>query len=243
MPTFPDLALSVVIPAYNEEKNLPATMQRALAALRKHVGTFEILVVNDCSRDRTGELADEFARDNPEVRVLHNAQNLRQGGSLRRGFAEARLPLVTHNAMDYPFDFDDLPTLLRHFVPASTPGERPADVVVAARRTYPGTSRPRRFVSWVNRTLIHVLFGSTVTDYNFIQIYRREVLGFPAISDATSFITPEKIIRAHRKGLRVVEEVVDYHRREHGTPSSANVKNIRRALGDMGRLWWDLRGS
>ena len=238
MPTFPDLALSVVIPAYNEAKNLPTTMPRALASLRRHLGKFEIVVVDDCSRDRTGALADELAREHPEVRVLHNAQNLRQGGSLRRGFREASLPLVTHNAMDYPFDFEDLPILLRHFEESP-----PADVVVAARRTYPGTSRPRRFVSWVNRTLIHVLFGSTVTDYNFIQVYRREVLDFPAISDATSFITPEKIIRAHRKGLRVVEEVVDYHRREHGTPSSANVKNIRRALGDMGRLWWDLRGS
>lgn len=236
MATFPDLALSVVIPAYNEEKNLPTTLPRAVASLRRHLGRFEILVVNDCSKDDTGRLADEFAAGHPgEVRVLHNPQNLRQGGSLRRGFAEARMPLVTHNAMDYPFDFEDLPVLLRHFE-----GATPADVVVASRRTYPGTSRPRRFVSWVNRSLIHLVFGSTVTDYNFIQIYRREVLALPAISDATSFITPEKIIRAHRGGMRVVEEIVDYHRREHGTPSSANVKNIRRALADMGRLWWDL---
>ena len=231
---YPNVSLSVVMPAYNEEGNIGKTLPKAAESLRKMVGAFEIIVIDDCSKDRTGDIAREIAKTYPEIIVSKNEVNLRQGGSLERGFKMAKYDLVTHNAMDYPFDFDDLPQLLDHFPEA--------DVVVAGRKTYPGTSAPRRFVSLVNRTLLHVLFGANVDDYNFIQIYKRELLQRQkTFSTATSFITPEKIIRAHKSGLKVVEVVVDYHERLIGKPSSANVKNIRRALGDMGRLWIELK--
>lgn len=234
VPRFPSVELSVIFPAYNEESNIRQTLPRAVASLRRQVGRFEILLINDCSRDATGTIADEIAQSYPEIRVIHNEKNLRQGGCLRLGFAEASLELVTHNALDYPFDFDDLPELLCHFPEA--------DIVVAGRRDYPGITLPRKFVSFTNRALLRALFGAPFRDYNFIQIYRQRVLReLPSFSEATSFITPEKIIRAHRRGMRVVEVDVEYHRRVAGKPSSANVKNIRRALEDMGKLWLDLR--
>lgn len=230
---FPELSLSVVFPAYNEEGNIEQTIPRAIAELREMVGRFEIVLIDDCSKDRTWEIAQELARKHPELRVFKNEVNLRQGGTLERGFELAELDLVTHNAMDYPFHFADLPLLLGHFPEA--------DVVVASRKTYPGTSAARRFVSWTNRALIRAMFGTSFHDYNFIQIYKRSVLsGQRRLSTATSFITPEIIVRAHRKGLRVVEVEVDYHRREVGTPSSANAKNIKQALRDMARLRWEI---
>ena len=226
---FPNVSLSVVFPAYNEVGNIERTLPRAITALRDVVGRFEVIVIDDCSKDATYAVADELATRYPEIRLFKNDVNLRQGGTLARGFALAEMDYVTHNAMDYPFHFEDLPVLLRE-LPA-------ADVVVASRKTYPGTSAPRRFVSLVNRALIRGLFGTRVKDYNFIQIYKKSVLdALPALSTATSFITPEKIIRAHHRGLRVVEVEVDYHRRDVGTPSSANVRNIRQALRDMVRL-------
>lgn len=233
-PRFPDVGLSVIFPAYNEESNLQRTLPCAVATLRRMVGRFEVIIIDDCSVDRTGAIADELAQRYPEIRVVHNAKNLRQGGCLKLGFEIATLPFVTHNAVDYPFDFEDLPFLLSRLPDA--------DIVVAARRTYPGITLPRQFVSFVNRSLLHAMFGAPVRDYNFIQIYRRHVLhDLPTISDATSFITPEKIIRAHRRGMRVVEVEVEYHRRLTGKPSSANYRNIRRALEDMTRLWIELR--
>jgi glycosyltransferase involved in cell wall biosynthesis len=231
---FPDLALSVVMPAYNEEANIERTVPRAIASLRAMVGTFELILIDDCSRDRTAELARGLAAQYPEIRFEQNPTNLRQGGTLERGFALARHDLVTHNAMDYPFDFDALPELLVH-VPD-------ADVIVASRQSYPGITPARRFVSFANRALLRVLFGARVHDYNFIQIYRRSVIrDLPSFSTATSFITAEKIIRASHGGLRVVEVPVRYLPRVAGTPSSANWHNIRAALRDMGRLWVDLK--
>lgn len=226
---FPDISLSVLFPAYNEIGNIERTIPRAVEALREMVGRFEVLVIDDCSKDATYAVAQDLARRFPQVRAYKNDVNLRQGATLARGFELATMDYVTHNAMDYPFHFEDLPVLLRH-LPL-------ADVVVASRKTYPGTTAPRRFVSWTNRALIRGIFGTSFEDYNFIQIYRRDLLlSLPRTSTATSFLTPEIIIRAHRMGRVVVEEVVDYHRREIGTPSSANAKNIKQALRDMLRL-------
>jgi glycosyltransferase involved in cell wall biosynthesis len=234
MVRFPNLSLTAVMPAYNEARNVEATIRRAVATLRQLVGRFEILLIDDHSRDETPALVDALAAELPEVRALHNEVNLRQGGSLRRGFAEARYDLVTHNAVDYPFDFADLPSLLQHFPRA--------DVVVAGRRDYPGITRGRRFVSDVNRAILRTLFGCRVRDYNFVQVYKRELVQDPrAFSTATPFITPELILRAHHAGRTVVEVDVDYHPRTVGKSSSFNGKNVRDALRDMGRLWLELR--
>jgi glycosyltransferase involved in cell wall biosynthesis len=233
---YPDIRLSVVIPAYNEEGNIAQTIPRAVAALRRMVGAFEIILIDDKSTDRTLEMAQELAAVHAEITLIANEHNLRQGGCLRKGFALAKYEYVTHNAMDYAFDFDDLPLLLEHFPRA--------DVVVGGRRTYPGISAARGFVSWTNRAIISLLFGANVKDYNFIQIYKRSVLETQrSFSTATSFITPEKIIRAHVEGLYVVEVDVEYHRRVVGVGSSANLRNVTRALREMGRLWWELRGK
>lgn len=222
------------MPAFNEEANIRTTVPKAIASLRAIVGQFELILIDDCSTDSTPAISRELAGRFPEIRYERNPVNLRQGGTLRRGFELARFDLVTHNAMDYPFDFDGLPELLAH---ASE-----ADVIVASRRSYPGITPGRRFVSFANRALLRGLFGVRVHDYNFIQIYRRSVLSeLPSFSTATSFITAEKIIRASHRGLRVVEVPVTYHPRLAGKPSSANWKNIRAALRDMGRLWLELK--
>ena len=96
----------------------------------------------------------------------------------RRGFREVRHPLVTHNAVDYPFDFENLAMLLEHF-PA-------ADVVVAARRSYPGVSRSRELASQINRILLRLGFGLQFEDagvHRFVLLFG---CGCDTLSNAAS---------------------------------------------------------
>lgn len=234
MSRYPDVSLSVVLPAYNEEKVIEETVKRSVASLRRMVGTFEVILINDASRDRTPELADKLAQEFLEVTVIHNQRNLKQGGSLLKAFGAARYEWVTHNGMDYPFDFDDLPALLEH--------RDEADVLVAGRTSYPGTTRLRRAASEGHRGLIRSAFGVPVRDWGFIQIYRRSVLQAQQVfSKATAFAMPERIIRAHRAGFRVKEIPMTYHARTSGVSSSATPNNIQAALIDMARLWLEFR--
>jgi glycosyltransferase involved in cell wall biosynthesis len=234
MSRFPNISLSVILPVYNEAALVESAIRRSVTSLQQMVGRFEILLIDDCSTDDTGVVADAVAREHSQVRVLRNRRNLRQGGCLKMAFPLARYDLVTHNAIDYPFDFDDLPTVLEQF-PA-------ADVIVVTRRSYPGVSAGRRFVSWGNRTLIRALFGLNISDYNFVQVFKRQFLmNDESFSSGTAFITVERILRAHHAGARVVAVEAEYHRRPSGWSSSGNWRTVRDSLRDIARLWLELR--
>ena len=106
--------VSVVLPLYNEEAYVQRAVDAVRAALRELGGdSHEILIVDDASTDRTGALADEIARADPWVRVLHNGQNRTLGGTLRRGYAAATKDLVLYTDADLPFDLLELPRAVR----------------------------------------------------------------------------------------------------------------------------------
>lgn len=229
-------SLSVVIPAYNEELNIEKAMQRALSTLDRLFETFEVIVVNDCSTDKTREIAERIAASDERIRVIHNEVNLRQGASLLKGFTFARYELVTHDAMDYPFDLADMDKLMP-YVEAN-------DVVVACREERPGYSPYRHFLSHANLFLLHLFFELKLPDYNFIQVYKKSVLEAvqgDVRARSTGFVTPELVIRAHRKGFKVVAVPIKYLPREAGVARSGAIKVIVATMRDLLAFWWSGR--
>jgi dolichol-phosphate mannosyltransferase len=225
------MTISVIFPCYNEKDSVAPTMRRALESLRRQPHPFEILLINDASTDGTAAICDQLAAQHPEIRVLHNPANLGQGATLIRGFQSARHDYLIHNAIDYPFDLEDLPIL--------TAATNVADIVVACRRARAGYSPYRVLTSRVNRALIRFLFPLRLTDYNFVQLYRRDVWEQVNVeARSTGFVTPEALIRAHDMGYRVREVEVDYHPRTAGTASSGKPKVIVASMADMLRFWW-----
>ncbi|MCH7993535.1 MAG: glycosyltransferase family 2 protein, partial [Planctomycetes bacterium] len=83
------LSISIFFPCYNEEANVEATTTAALAAVEKISDDYEIIIVNDGSKDRTGEIADRLASEYDRVKAVHNSPNLGYGGALQRGLREA----------------------------------------------------------------------------------------------------------------------------------------------------------
>jgi dolichol-phosphate mannosyltransferase len=225
------IGISVIFAAYNEEMNIVPTMEKALAAMRGLGRDFEILIVDDRSKDSTGHIADELAAANPEIRVLHNERNMGQGASLVRGFQDARYELVIHNAMDYPFDLRDLPKLLAYC------GE--ADIIAAVRTSRAGYSLYRVLTSVVHKHLLHLLFPLKLSDYNFVQLYPRSVWEAIRVeARSTAFLTPEAMIRAYDMGYRVKEVEIEYHPRLAGEATSGKPKVILHTLRDMFSFWW-----
>ncbi len=223
--------LSVIYPAYNERDNIRPTIEQSIAALRSLCAKFELLIVNDASKDETGQIAEELAASNPEVRVIHNPRNLGQGASIVRGFQHARYDLVMHNGMDYPFDLKDVARLL--------PATANADIVVAVRKARAGYSSYRRLTSVVNLALLRTLFFDIrLRDYNFVQLYPKSVWERVKVeARSTAFLTPEALIRAHDLGYRLQEVEIEYLPRLHGSASSGKPKVIIRSLKDMFRFW------
>jgi glycosyltransferase involved in cell wall biosynthesis len=192
--------------------------------------TFELLIINDGSRDETGSIAEELAGIYSEITVLHNERNLGLGETLYRGFQCAKGELVIQNAMDYPLDLHDLDLLL--------PMLDQADVVVAVRKAYAGYTPYRRLTSKVNRALLRLLFNPKLRDYNYTQLYKARVLeAARPTSRSTVFIAPEIIIRAHQLGFRIKEVEIDYHPRVAGEATSGRPRVILRSVHDMLAFW------
>src|SRR5260370_28997305 len=124
------MSISVVYPAYNEEENIVTTIERSIAALIAITSDFEIIIVNDASRDKTGELADDLARRYPQIRVIHQSRNMGQGVGIITGFRAATKDLLIHNGVDYPFAPSDLKLIL--------PVLSNADIVLSVRQGRPG---------------------------------------------------------------------------------------------------------
>lgn len=226
--------LTVIFPAYNEQEGLEHTIRRAMAALDEVVPSYEILIVNDCSRDATGKIADRLASEHPSIRVLHNSENLRQGGSLLKAFPMCRGRLIVHNGVDYPFDLLDLRLML--------PLMEHAHIVVAARATSGGQGAYRVVISGINRALLRLLFGLPISDYNFVQLYRREIMDdIRPDSASTGFLTPEMLIRAHDLGYQIREVTVPYHPRVTGVATAGRPAVIYQSLRDLLRFWWRRR--
>jgi len=223
--------ITVVYPAYNEEANLQATLDRSLAALESLFERFELIVVDDASTDGTLALLEDYARRHSQVRVLRNDANLGAGASMWRGMQAARYELVINNAMDYPFDLRDLARMC--------PLAEEADIVVATRSGRPGYTPYRRLLSTVNRWFLRFLFRLPLRDCNFVQLYRRRVLqSINVQSRSAGFLPAELLLRARDKGLRTVEVEIEYHPRRAGKSVMGRPRVVAASLLEMLRFWF-----
>ena len=205
--------LTVVIPAYNEEKGIAQIMTRTLAvrdALKAAgVDGFELLVVNDGSRDQTRQVAEELAEKDPDVRVINHPVNRGYGAALKTGFSQARGELIGFLDADGTYPPESFPDLCRV---AMSDG----DLVIGSRMAGAESKMPavRRIGNWLFATLLSLLGWERVTDSaSGMRVFRRDKLDrmYP-LPDGLN-LTPVMSTRAIQGGLKVREVPITYSER------------------------------
>ncbi len=229
--------LSVFYPMWNEEDYI----ERALTFGRRacedliaagDIRDYELIVIDDKSTDRTGEIADRLAAADPHVRVIHHDRNRKLGGSMKTGFAAATGDLVLYTDADLPFDMAELPRAVRLL------REYQVDIISAYRFDRTGEGSLRSLYTWVYNALIKALFGVKVRDINFaFKLIRTRIFDHVELQSEGSFIDAELIIRSTRLGYEIMQMGVDYFPRTRGesTLSSPGV------IGTILREMWSLR--
>jgi len=230
-------ALTVVLPAYNEEAALQVTVEAYIETFRADgLDDWELILVNDGSSDRTGEVAEALARGDARIRAIHHARNQGQSAAFLRGCREARGEVITWNGADLPFHPRDVKRMLAEI-------RNGADMVVVERSHRKAYNLRRKIISWSNVLVLRMLFGSPFRDHNFVQFFRREVLeSMRIVSAGASTVTAEIIFRAMRGGWRVVPVAAEYHQRTLGE-STITPGRIVHTVGQTFRLWQQMRSE
>jgi glycosyltransferase involved in cell wall biosynthesis len=232
--------LSIFFPMWNEEAYVDRAVRAAEDECQRLIGLgeiadYELVIVDDCSTDRTPAIADALAAADPHVRVVHHAVNRGLGGSIKTGFDAVRGDVVLYTDADLPFEMLELGRALRVL------RQYEADMVSAYRLDRTGEGPRRAIYSFVYNWLIQLAFGTRVRDINFaFKLVRRRVLDAARPVSEGSFIDAELVIRAQRLGFHIVQIGVDYFPRTRGVSTLSSPAVIRRMLTEMRELRTDL---
>jgi glycosyltransferase involved in cell wall biosynthesis len=224
--------LSYFFPAHDEAENIEALVAEALEALPALAERFEIIAVDDGSRDATPQLADRLATEHPGVvRVVHHPTNLGYGTALRSGFGAARYGLVAFTDGDRQFRVADLGRLLERLEQSDRP-----DVVVGYRQKR--ADPPLRLVyARLYRLCLRLFFGLGVRDVDCAcKLFRRESLEGVRLESGGAFLSAELLIKLQALGRRIAEVGVPHYPRTAGRASGADPRVILRAVRDFWRL-------
>ena len=227
------VSLSVIFPAFNEEANIRHTVEAARLVLPKLAQTWEIILVNDGSRDATTPICDELAEQYPEVRAIHHTDNRGYGAALKSGILAARYDFIFFTDSDGQFDLQELENLIDYA------GHYEIVTGYRAKRQDP----PHRLINaWGWKTLVRMVLGVKVRDIDCaFKIFQRSVFDRVQIRSVGAMVNTEILAQANSFGMRIHEVKVSHYPRRAGKPSGANLRVIAKAFKELFRLWGQLR--
>jgi glycosyltransferase involved in cell wall biosynthesis len=225
--------LSVFLPSHNEEGNVERTVGGFLAELPRVTDNYEVIVVDDGSRDRTGEIADRLAAANPHVKVVHHPVNRGYGGAVTSGIRASTQPYVLLSDGDGQFDPADIEKM--------TPFMPDYDVV-AGYRARRADHLMRRINGQAWTTLVRVLLGITIRDIDCgFKLFKREMLDGLELRAHGAMISTELMARLAGRGAKVKEVEVRHLPRLTGEQSGANFKVVTLAFKELLALYRELK--
>ncbi len=226
--------LSLVFPACDEAPNIAPLLDAALALAPRLAERWEIVVVDDGSRDGTAAATLARSAGDPRVRLVRHPSNRGYGAALRSGLRAARGELVFFSDADLQFDLSELATLLSHTESFD---------VVAGYRSPRRDPLGRRLIARAWGLLVRVIFGLRVRDIDCaFKLFRREVIEAMPIASIGAFVNTEILVRARSAGFRLHEVPVTHHPRRFGRQSGAHPRVILRACLELATLSRELRG-
>lgn len=212
-------SISVVLPAWNEEHNIATAIQQAVTAMEGIGADYEIIVVDDGSRDGTARVVGELQASQPQVRLVRHEVNRGYGQALRSGYAAAQKDLVLIHHADSQFDLAEI----KRFLPLLAQ----ADIVCGYR-----AQRADPFIRKVNalgwNMVVRLLFGYLARDIDCgFKLFRREILEHVHLTATRgAMIDTELLASARARGYRIAELPVTHLPRLGGQPTGAHLDVI-----------------
>lgn len=228
----PEERISLFFPVYRDEMTVSRVANKALRVLSELASDYEVIIVDDGSPDRAGEIADTLAGENVRVRVIHHGQNLGYGAALRTGLKSARHEWIAFTDGDDEYEVEDLRKLWRL--------RDRYDLIITFRYAKRYGSA-RIFISWVYNSLLRRVFRTRYRDISCgLRLIRKEVADELDLISVSPFIGAEIAIKTMLKGFRVGEVGIQTFPREFGMGSSTSPRNILATLRDLKKVYGEV---
>lgn len=219
-------SLSVFFPAYNEAENIALTVQNALTVLPEISEKYEVIIINDGSKDSTGEIIDLLQKENSNIKAIHHSQNRGYGGALKTGMYAAQYNIIAFTDSDGQFDFSQI----KIFIPYL----QNYDLVIGYRKNRAeGFRRHLNAKAW--GILMQSIFGIEARDIDCaFKVFHKRILDtIPQLESEGALISAEFLMKAHKSKFKIKEVPVDHYLRRAGNPTGANFNVIIKAFKEL----------
>ncbi|MBP6989802.1 glycosyltransferase family 2 protein [Candidatus Shapirobacteria bacterium] len=229
--------LSVFYPCYNEEKNIESTVAKTIPVLKKITGKWEIILVNDGSKDNTAKVLETIKKQAPkQIKIITHNPNRGYGGAVKSGLYNSKYKWITFTDSDGQFDFSEVVNLIKR------QQQTKADIVIGYYLSRQ-VSKLTILTSKIWELIVFILFGLKVTDIDcaFKLINKKVVDTIPKLeSERGAFISSEFLIKAKKAGFKIAEVGVHHYPRTEGQATGRNLKVILKSFSDLFRLWYKI---
>ncbi len=222
--------ISFMFPAHNEEQNIIHSVEIATKVLQEVASEYEIIIVNDGSRDSTGTIINELSSKDPHIKAIHHEKNLGYGDALWTGIKNAKYDWFFFTDSDLQFDINEIKKLL---------------VYIPQYKIVLGYRAPRKdpFMRILNglgwNILVRILFGLKVRDIDCaFKLIDRKILAELPLKTRGATTSAEILVRFMRNGHRWIEVPVSHYPRQRGSPSGAKPKVIIKAFKELIKLYF-----
>lgn len=220
------LQLSIVFPAFNEQANIINSIN---SVINLHLPSFEIIIVDDGSTDKTADLVKEIQLKEPSIKLVQHGSNRGYGAALVSGFHNSKGQYIFFTDADQQFNLNELHELWKF--------REQAKIIVGYR--YPRQDPPhRKFNAWAWGRLVRVATGIRVQDINCaFKLFHADVLSDMNLESTGAFINSEFLAKAMSKGHKIIELPVTHYPRVAGEQTGANPKVILKAFWELLTLY------
>ncbi len=222
-------SLSIVLPAYNEEKNIGYVLNQVLDFALKEISDFEIIVVNDGSTDNTLNQIDTFKLNSDvDIKVKTHPKNLGYGAALRSGFSLAEKKYVFFTDSDRQFDIKEITKLFTYI------NEYP---IVAGFREKRADNFSRGVCGFLWTKLTNIFLRNKAKDINCaFKLFRKEVLDSISLVTTGAMINAEIFYKVSKKGFKIMEVPVSHYPRIEGAQTGLKPVVFLKAFVELFKI-------
>lgn len=226
-------SISAFFPCYNDQNTIGKMVDDTTRVLSKVTKKYEVIVVDDGSRDDSREILKKIARKNKKLKLIFHEQNKGYGGALKSGFAASSHDLVFYTDGDGQYD----PGELKHLLSLMTDDVDFVNGIKMGRKD----SWERVFFGNMHKFITRWLFWLPIydTDCDF-RLIRKKILAKIKLKSDSGSICPELVKKTQRAGARFREVSVHHYERKHGQSQFFKIDKIVKTYWDLLSLWFQL---